>query len=194
LILLITGAAIVGLQLLEQEEPHEFASVVLAEPNTLPDIHLVTGNGEHFALSEASSDLVLVYFGYTHCPDVCPLTLFDLRAALEQLPENRRDDVAVVMVTVDPERDTPEVMERYVGHFDQSFLGLSGSPDEVHHVLESWGVHVERGEVSEEGWYFMSHPAGVYVLDSQQRLRLVIPPELEPALIADDLLHLLRSG
>ncbi len=190
----LVAAVVTGITVLGREAPYEYASVVFAEPETLPDIRLTTASDGPFVLSESTSEFVVIYFGYTHCPDVCPLTLFDLRNAIEHLPEDRRGDVSVVMVTVDPERDTPEAMERYVGHFHESFMGVSGVPEDVHAVLHSWSIHVERGEVSPEGWYFMSHPAGVYVVDSQQRLRMVIPPNLDPAVIAEDLLHLVRFG
>ena len=98
------------------------------------------------------------------------------------------------MVTVDPQRDTPEVMARYVAHFEPSFVGLSGSPDEVDRVLADWAVATVRGEADAAGSYFMSHPAGANVLDSRNRLRLVLPGSLEPAAIASDLRILLDES
>jgi protein SCO1/2 len=111
--------------------------------------------------------------------------------ATRALTEEERARVRVVMVTVDPERDTPEVMARYAAHFDASFIGLSGSVEEVAQVLRDWEVTVHRGEPGASGSYFMSHPAHVEVIDSRRRMRLEIPGDATPAQFAADIRILL---
>ncbi len=173
----------------------DFQGSAVENAPVAPELRLVNGaTGTPFVLREQRSRVTVVYFGYTHCPDVCPLTMGSLAAAVRLLPADQRDDVRVIMVTVDPQRDTPEVMARYVAHFEPSFVGLSGSPDEVDRVLTDWAVATMRGEADAAGSYFMSHPAGANVLDSRNRLRLVLPGSLAPAAIASDLRILLDES
>ncbi|MFN8638667.1 MAG: SCO family protein [Dehalococcoidia bacterium] len=172
-----------------------FQGTVIESAPIAPELPLIDGaSGEPFALRGRRADVTVVYFGYTHCPDVCPLTMGSLAAAVRSLPADQRDAVRVVMVTVDPERDTPEVMARYVAHFESGFIGLSGPPDDVARVLSDWAVDTVRGQADASGTYFMSHPAGVNVLDSRNRLRLVIHGDAEPTAIASDLRLLLRES
>ncbi|MCC6236628.1 MAG: SCO family protein [Dehalococcoidia bacterium] len=173
----------------------EFNSKVIEATPLAPELRLVEGSsGAPFDLREASPEVTVVYFGYTHCPDVCPLMMGSLTAAMRQLPEGDRDDVRVVMVTIDPERDTPEIMGRYVAQFDQSFIGLSGEPADVGKAIADWRIEVFRGDKDAYGSYFMSHPAGAAVLDARRRMRLEIPSDASPAQIAADLRTLLQES
>ncbi len=170
----------------------EFSARVIEAAPLAPELRLRSGaEGAPFDLRDGAPDVTVVYFGYTHCPDVCPLTMGSLAAAMRQLPEDARDDVRVVMVTIDPDRDTPEIMARYVAQFDRAFVGVSGPPAEVKAVLEGWRIETTRGEADAYGSYFMSHPAGVTVLDSRRRMRLEIPGDASPQEIASDLRILL---
>ncbi len=172
-----------------------FQGTVLESAPVAPDLRLVDGaTGGPFSLRDWRKGVTVVYFGYTHCPDVCPLTMGSLAAAVRSLPADQRDRVRVVMVTIDPERDTPEVMARYVAHFESGFIGLSGQPDDVARVLSDWAVTTIRGEADAAGSYFMSHPAGVNVLDSRSRRRLVIHGDAAPTAIASDLRILLAES
>lgn len=142
-------------------------------------------------LSDYQGRLVLLFFGYTHCPDVCPTTLAKLRYALRQLGETAKE-VQVVFVSVDPERDTPEVMKRYLSHFDPAFVGLTGRPEEVEAVARAYGVYVEKEEVGSAAGYLVTHSARTYVIDRKGRLVLTFADETEPQDIAADLRQLLR--
>ncbi|MCA9851676.1 MAG: SCO family protein, partial [Dehalococcoidia bacterium] len=130
------------------------------------------------------------YFGYTHCPDICPLTLGVLKRAVELLTPEEQEQFAVLMVAVDPERDTPEVLGRYMALFNPDFEAGSGDPGHVEQVLTSWGVQVTRQPI-DGGGYFVSHPASVYLLDGEGRWVLAFDHEESPEEIASDLRQLM---
>lgn len=137
-----------------------------------PEIALVRGDGSSFRLSERRGDVVLLFFGYTSCPDVCPTTLSELRKVKTELGSNA-DQVKVVFVTVDPERDTPEQIQKYVSIFNPSFMGLSGSLEELETVWKDYGVYREVEQVSTSAaGYLVNHTARVYLIDRDGNLRL----------------------
>ncbi|WP_128290928.1 SCO family protein [Afifella aestuarii] len=109
-----------------------------------------------------------VFFGFTHCPDVCPTTLADMASWREALGD-KADDLALVFVTVDPERDTPEVMADYVSAFDAGIRGITGEPDKVRAMLDDYHVFYRKVE-TEGGDYTMDHTASVFLLDGDGRL------------------------
>ena len=112
----------------------QFAGVAPNPIGPAPDFALTDENGQPFKLSDLRGKWILLAYGYTHCPDVCPLTLSHLRD-VKKIVDPNGDQVQVVFVTIDPERDTPDIMQKYVGHFDQQFAqkfkGLSGTPAEI---------------------------------------------------------------
>lgn len=137
-----------------------------------PEIALVRGDRSSFRLSEQRGDVVLLFFGYTSCPDVCPTTLSELRKVKTELGSNA-DQVKVVFVTVDPERDTPEQVQKYVSIFNPSFMGLSGSLEELEPVWKDYGVYREVEQVSTSAaGYLVNHTARVYLIDRDGNLRL----------------------
>jgi protein SCO1 len=137
-----------------------------------PEIELARDNGTNFRLSEMRGNVVLLFFGYTSCPDVCPTTLSELRKANEELGKNA-DQVKVVFVTVDPERDTPEKIQKYVSIFNPAFIGLSGSTNELEPVWKEYGVYREIDKTtSSASGYLVTHSARVYVIDPDGNLRL----------------------
>jgi protein SCO1 len=150
-------------------------------------------NGRAVTLDTFKGKLVVLFFGYTHCPDVCPTTLADLAAAFKLMPREAADKVQVLFVTVDPERDTPEVLRLYVPYFHPSFLGLYGTPAQVAQTAREFRIiyrrHVEPGA---DG-YLVDHSAGSYVLDSRGRLRLYLPYGHTPQDIANDLMVLFKT-
>jgi len=137
-----------------------------------PEIELTRDNGSNFRLSELRGDVVLLFFGYASCPDVCPTTLSDLRKVGEELG-NAADNIKVVFVTVDPERDTPQKIQEYVSIFNPSFIGLSGSIDDLEPVWKDYGVYREIDQdTSTATGYLVTHSARVYVIDRDGNLRL----------------------
>ena len=137
-----------------------------------PEIELARDNGSNFRLGELRGNVVLLFFGFTSCPDVCPTTLSELRKVNEELGKDA-GQVRVVFVTVDPERDTPEKVQKYVSIFNPAFVGLSGSMEELEPVWQDYGVYREVDEVtSSASGYLVTHTARVYLIDQDGNLRL----------------------
>lgn len=150
---------------------------------------LVDQNGKTVTNTALEGKWLLVYFGYTHCPDACPTTLNDIALALQDLGA-QRDEVRPVFITIDPERDTPQVMKDYVTAFDAPILALTGTAAEVAQAAKNYRVyyakHPEAG-----GDYSMDHSSVVYVMDPKGRFTASFAGEDPPAQIAERLKKLL---
>jgi len=155
---------------------------------------LTDHNGRPVTLASFGGKLVVLFFGYTHCPDICPTTLSDMAQALKLMPPEAARQVQVLFVTVDPKRDTPEILREYVPYFHPDFLGLYGSNEQVAKAAKEFKVvyrkHLEPGASD----YLIDHSAGTYVLDTRGRLRLYLPFAMPPADVAHDLSTLLKAG
>jgi len=151
-------------------------------------LDLIDHNGKPRHLEDFRGKAVVLFFGYTHCPDVCPTTLADAAQALKALgPE--ADRVQVLFVTVDPARDTPEVLAKYVTAFDPRFLGLYGDAEATKRAAREFKIYYEKRPESAPGSYSMDHSSQTYVIDPQGRLRLLVRTER----IAEDLPADLRT-
>ena len=151
-------------------------------------------DGRPRSLADFRGKVVVLFFGYTHCPDVCPTTLSDMAQALKLLAPEQARRVQVLFVTVDPERDTPALLKGYVTYFHPSFLGLYGTPEAVAQAAREFKVTYRRHSEPGASDYLIDHTAGSYVLDGRGRLRLYLPFAHPPADIAHDLALLLQSG
>lgn len=155
---------------------------VSAHEFTLPD-------GARFSTAAESGRPLLVFFGYTHCPDVCPTTLADWKRAKQQLGRDA-DRVRFVFVTVDPDRDTPALAERYAKQFDAAFVGVSGDSATTRRMLADYGVSAAR-EASPAGAsdsnYFVSHSSQVFLVDGRGRILAIYPFGIGWKALADDL-------
>ena len=148
----------------------------------------LTGHdGKARTLADFRGKVVVLSFGFTHCPDVCPTTLADAARALKKL--GRPERVQVLFVTLDPERDTPAVLAKYVPAFDSDFLGLFGDRDATLRVAKEFKIFFEQRSGSTPGSYSIDHSAQSYVIDARGRLRLLVKHES----IATDLAHDLRE-
>lgn len=156
------------------------------------DFRLVDHDGKSRSLADFRGKVVVVNFGYTHCPDVCPTTLADFAAALKRLG-GERDRVQVLFITVDPKRDPPELLRQYVPAFDPGFIGLWGDEAATEKVTKQFHVYARAREGKSPGEYTVDHSAQSFVLDAQGRARLVIGYGMEPEKIASDLRLLLNS-
>ncbi len=173
--------------------PYEFKGATLNPPKPMADFTLPAHDGGQFRLSEHRDGLVLVYFGYTYCPDVCPATMYQIKRAMEELGD-QADAVQVVMITVDPERDTAEQLGSYVTNFDARFLGLrTTDPDALDVILADFGAYYTIEEPEDGGNdYSVTHTAAVYVLDGGDLVE-VFSYGTTGEEMASDLKHLLRS-
>ncbi len=154
------------------------------------DLRLTDHTGKARTLAAFRGKVVYLFFGYTHCPDVCPTTLADAAKAVRLLGKDG-DRVQVLFVTVDPRRDTPEVLAQYVPAFNPSFLGLYGDEQATRAAAREFRVfyEVKPGKTAED--YSVDHTAGSYVLDQEGRLRLFVNYGMAPEKLAADLRRLL---
>jgi protein SCO1/2 len=156
------------------------------------DFALTDQDGKPRTLADFRGKAVLMFFGYTHCPDVCPTTLSEMAAVMKQLgPDAER--VQVLFVTLDPERDTPAVLKEYVPAFDPRFIGLSGSPEAIAKVAKEFRVFYQKVPGKEAGSYTLDHTAGSFVFDPQGRVRLFVRHGQGPEPVAHDLKMLLAA-
>lgn len=154
------------------------------------DFSLVDDQGTSFRLSEQTGKVVLLFFGYTHCPDVCPTTLAEYKVIHNELGENA-DRVKYVYITVDPDRDTPEVVARYAQAFNPTFIGLSGQLADLEPIYEKFGVFYEKQDVKTADDYLMAHTSIIYVIDKGGYWRMTFPFEMGPLEMVEDILLLL---
>lgn len=174
--------------------PYEYRGILLPSPRSTSDFSLTAQDGNDARLSDFRDKIVLIYFGYTYCPDICPTTLSTYALALEELKSEEKEQVQLLMVSVDPERDTPQVLADYLDHFDPSFLGLTGTEEEISAAAEPFGVFYQKGPGTIESGYLVDHTATVSVLDKEGRLRLLFPFDTPAEDIAADLRHMLSEA
>jgi protein SCO1/2 len=168
------AAGIVALTavLLSACQPYRFKGTEYLDPQPAPDFELTRADGGELKLSHQRGRVVMLFFGFTACPDVCPATLGDARRLLEELGEDA-DRTEYLFVTVDPERDTPEILRKYVSIFDPAIIGLTGSADELAQVWRDYGIFVEKVALDGSAQdYTVTHTARVFVIDADGRLRL----------------------
>jgi protein SCO1/2 len=139
----------------------------LSTPEEAYNFKLIDQNGKPFQLDQLRGKLVLLSFGFTHCPNICPTTLGNLAAMYRELPPTVQGRVQVTFVSVDPERDTPKVLKDYVPAFDEHFIGLTGAPDQIRKAAKAYGVVYERqkqpnGDAGDD--YTINHSAYLYVI------------------------------
>lgn len=137
------------------------------------DFRLADHNGKPRSLADFRGKVVVIFFGYTHCPDVCPTTMSDLAAAMKKLGPDA-DKVQVLFVTVDPERDTADLLSKYVPAFHPSFLGLRGTLEETARTAKDFKILYQKQPGQTPDTYTVDHSAGSFVFDRQGRLRLYV--------------------
>jgi protein SCO1/2 len=183
--------ALVGGRLLTK--PYTYHGSLLETPVKAPEIELGDQHGNLFRLSDQRSQVILLSFGYTHCPDVCPTTLAQFKLIKSGL-ENDSDSVRFVFVTADPERDTPERLKLFLGSFDPDFTGLSGSRPDLEPVWKNYGVYQERQAPDSTGNYVVDHTARIYAIDKRGNFRLTYPYDMDVSDIIDDVRQLVKES
>lgn len=164
----------------------------IENPTAAPDFSLIDQHGAEFHLAEQRGKIVILFFGFTACPDVCPLALGLSAQARKQLGADG-DKVQIAFVTVDPERDNPATIDRYVSLFDSTILGLNGETAAVEAVKKDYGVHAQRRELPGSALqYTIDHTAGLYIIDQQGRWFAMANHDVDPTLLATDLKTMLQ--
>ena len=153
-------------------------TIEIVGDRALPDFTLVDQHGREFTLSSVKGRAVLIYFGYTHCPDVCPLVMTKYKRLVETLGPDA-DRVALIFITVDPERDTQEVMGKYVGYYSDRIIGLTGPPEKVYEVMGKFNVYAAKVPVEGGGDYLVDHYALVLGADRNHILRIAFTPDMD---------------
>jgi protein SCO1 len=183
ILLIVVTVLITGFVLAVHQPAFYGAEIQPSKP--VSDISAVDMHGDSFHLSAMHGKVVLLYFGYVHCPLECPLTMAHLKQVLGILGTDARN-VQVVMISTDPQRDTPQAMNEFLGNFDPSYIGITGDPVELSTIYRNYGVvALEGGE---------THSSFTYVIDQKGKLRLTYVPDSEPEDIAHDLRIILSEN
>jgi len=175
----------------EQSKP-QFKAVDITGAEYAKDFALPDTDGKLRTIKDFAGKAVVVFFGYTQCPDVCPTTLGALGEAMKQLGPDG-DRVQVLFVTLDPERDTPELLAKYVPSFDARFLGLLGNADEIERTAKEFRVRFQKQPGTTRATYTIDHSLGTYIFDAQGRLRINARLAQGPDEFVRDLRAVLKS-
>ncbi|MCG6886737.1 MAG: SCO family protein [Proteobacteria bacterium] len=167
--------------------PEGLEATVLDPPRSLTPFTLQDHNGKPFTEQSLLGHWSFLFFGYTHCPDVCPIVLQVMQVAWQQIPHAKDDPAAprLYFISVDPDRDTPALLKQYVQYFDPAFIGVTGQADEIDKLTNRIGVlygFEDKQPGSED--YQVNHSAQIILIDPQGRMRAVISPPHDPATIA----------
>ncbi len=187
---LLTGAA--GLISACSEKKPSFSSIDLTGADYALDFALTDHNGQPRTLKDFAGKVVVMFFGYTQCPDVCPTSMAEL-AEIKKLLGKDGERLQGLFVTVDPQRDTPEVLKAYMTNFDPSFLALYTTPEKLELVAKDYKVYYKKVDGKTPTSYTMDHSAGSYVYDTQGKLRLYTRYGTGAAPLAADIKLLLQS-
>ncbi len=158
-------------------------ATVYDPPRALRDFTLTTQSSERLSLSDLRGRMGLLFFGFTHCPDVCPTTLLEFKRVKQALGDDA-NEVAFVFISVDGVRDTPEVLARYLADFDPDFIGLTGDEVYLRQIGADYDLFFERREMGSEGGYTVDHTASSFLIDREGRLVMKFAFGTEPEAIA----------
>jgi protein SCO1/2 len=172
--------------------PTLHAAVLYPAPRALPEFNLVRSDGTGLTLADWKGHWTVAFFGFTHCPDICPTTLATFKQVWGRLDPATRERVRFDFVSVDPARDTPELLGRYVTYFSPDFVASTGSDEELTRLTRSLGLLYARGE-SSDGTYSVDHSASAVLIDPQGRQAGLFRPPFEAGPIAADLTALTET-
>lgn len=172
------------------DQQNQFAATDITGADFAQRLNLTDHTGKPRSLTDFKGKVVAIFFGYTHCPDVCPTTMADMKQTMKLLG-TQADDLQVLFVTLDPERDTQEVLAQYVPSFDQRFIGLFGTQEQTAKATADFKIFASRVENSGKSGYTIDHSAGVYIYDKAGKIRLYVAYGEKPQVIAADIKKLL---
>ena len=184
----------VALTLSACKKSHQFYGFEYNQPAY--DFELMDHNGKRVILSDFAKQgkISLIFFGYTHCPDVCPDALTKMKTAYDLLSQEEKEKVQVLFISVDPERDTPQVLKGYVPHFDPSFIGLVGSPEETEKTAREYKAYYKKVESDSKLGYLIDHTSTIYLVTPDMKIKLLYTgSKQDPKMMAEDIKFLLKS-
>ena len=184
-------ACVAGLAACSPDKP-QFSAIDITGAEYASDFNLTNHNGQPRSIKDFAGKVVVVFFGFTQCPDVCPTALAEL-AEVKRMLGKDGDKLQGIFVTVDPERDTPEVLKAYMANFDPSFLALRGTAEQLAAMAKDYKVYYKKVDGKTPTSYTMDHSAGSFVYDTQGRIRLYTRYGSGAQALADDIRLLLKS-
>lgn len=192
-LIVMAGIALVGvvalLFVVQQMRPPVFYGTAFEPGRVPPDVPMESTRGGEMRLSDLRGKYVVLFFGYTHCPDVCPTTMLKLRNMMAHLSPEEAEQVQVVFVSVDPEHDTLDRLKNYVESYNPSFIGLRGTPDALAQLATPLGIYY--ADQSQGETILFDHTASVLLIDPDGNLKLLWAPTLTAEEMAADLKALL---
>lgn len=175
------------------ERPYTFRGSVIDPAVPAPEFSLLSSQGGEYRLDSKTGKIVLIFFGYTYCPDVCPTTLYEMKEIKARL-KDKAENIEFVFVTVDPDRDTQEQLTRYLASFDGSFFGLTGTTQQLEKVWKDYGVYREIQETENSLGYLVDHTSRLYLINSQGELMMTYLYETTLEEIISDLNYLIKKA
>jgi protein SCO1 len=190
--------------------PYQYRGNLLDPPQPVPDFELRATDGSLFHLSDLEGKIALIFFGYTYCPDVCPLTVAKVQQTLANLDPADQERVRFIFISVDPERDTPQVLAGYLSNFNPDFIGLTDDFAQTEAVLKSFWAYADKEQLPEPSAhqnhdqavsdqaqaspaYLVMHTGRIYLVTPQRELWLTYPSDLTAEDLESDLLYLLKQ-
>ncbi|MEQ8673834.1 MAG: SCO family protein [Aggregatilineales bacterium] len=171
-----------------------YRGTVYDPPLELTNFTLPASTGMNVSLSDLQGQWVLMFFGYTHCPDFCPMTLTEYRQVMEIL-EGDSAQLQVVFISVDGERDTPDILSDYMARFDPEFIGLSGDDATLTRLQSEFGLYYQRQEDTvRQGNYLVDHSTHSYLIDPQGRLRIAYAYDTDRHILAESIREMIRQS
>lgn len=165
----------------------------LGDPLAVPETELERAdNGEPYALTDGDADLRLVFFGYTHCPDICQQVMSSIASSMTRLSEEQRAHVDVVFVTTDPPRDTADVLDAYLARYDPAFIGLTAPMAKIREAAKPWGITFTKEDQLPSGGYEVTHTTRVYGI-TDQGANLSWDQQTSSAEFAEDIIAILED-
>jgi protein SCO1/2 len=174
------------------ERNYTYQGVVIDPPALAPEITLTDQHGDEFQLSQQKGKVSLLFFGFTNCTDVCPITMSQFKQ-VKTILGDKSAQVNFIFITVDPERDDTDRIKVWLENFDPDFIGLTGAHDDLEAVWKEYGVYVEPQHHDGMADYEVDHPARIYVIDQTGEWRLNYPYGMDSKQIAQDITHLLKQ-
>ena len=165
---------------------------VIESQDSLPGGHFVLKDQNNQVFDSADSQkLMLIYFGFTYCPDVCPTTLIKVSDIIDRLKEDSKE-INSIFITVDPERDTPEILSDYVSAFHEDIIGLTGTKNEIDKVAEDWGVYYQKETLDGEEDYTMNHLDIIFLANANGEFIDYFPPKIQSVLIVEKIRNIIN--